>query len=73
MGTRFEIEAMQAADWRDVSAIYAEGLATGVAAFMSKPPLWRDWNRQHLDWARLVARASGSVLGWAALRTVADS
>ncbi|WP_354080689.1 hypothetical protein [Constrictibacter sp. MBR-5] len=61
-------------DWEQVRAILAEGLATGVAAFRSTPPLWRDWDAGHLDIGRLAARASdGRMLGWAALSPVPDT
>jgi phosphinothricin acetyltransferase len=70
---RFTIEPMQPGDWREVRGIYAEGLATGLASFMRKPPLWKAWDAGQLPFGRLVARAEGTVLGWAALRSVADT
>jgi len=60
-------------DWPAVRDIYAEGLATGIAAFMSRPPSQPDWNAAHLPFGRLVARADDTVLGWAALTPVADT
>lgn len=71
---KFVIAKMQRRDWGHVRAIYAEGLATGLAAFMSNPPIWRDWDREHLAIARFVARADESTLqGWSALAPVADN
>ncbi|MEZ5855752.1 MAG: hypothetical protein R3D67_13780 [Hyphomicrobiaceae bacterium] len=67
------IVAMDRADWKAVKAIYAEGLATGLAAFMTTPPLWRDWDRQALAIGRLVARSGNDIVGWAALAGVADT
>jgi phosphinothricin acetyltransferase len=65
---------MRRQDWRQVRAIYAEGLATGIASFLQSPPLWRDWNAGHLMTGRSVARASDfSVSGWAALAPVPDT
>lgn len=67
------IDPMQPHDWSEVRAIYAEGLATGIAAFMLKPPLWKAWDAGHLPFGRFVARHEGSIVGWAALGPVADT
>jgi phosphinothricin acetyltransferase len=61
------IEAMVAADWEQVCAIYREGIATGQATFETEPPPWDEWDAAHHRFARLVARAGGRVVGWAAL------
>ena len=66
----YTIETMHEADWDAVSAIYAEGLATGLAAFMSNPPSWEEWDADHLPHSRLVARGAAGVLGWASLAPV---
>lgn len=74
MGAGLSIEDMQRDDWDRVRALYAEGLATGLAAFTTDPPGWEDWDRGHLDIGRLVARAhDGTVTGWAALAPVPDT
>lgn len=68
------IENMQRDDWKDVRAIYGEGLATGLAAFMTSPPKWGAWNAGHLDIGRLVARrGDGTATGFAALSPVPDT
>ncbi len=69
----FSIDDMQRAEWARVRAIYAEGLATGLAAFMTTPPIWIAFDAGHLPVGRLVARRSGVILGWAALARVADT
>lgn len=71
--TAFKIDAMQDGDWSQVRAIYGEGLATGLAAFMLDPPRRQDWDRGHLTVGRLVARSRDSVIGWAALAPVPDN
>lgn len=76
MGHR--IDTMQRRDWVQVRTIYGQGLATGIAAFMTVPPKWKDWDAGHLPLARTVARedardGDGHVLGWAALAPVADT
>lgn len=74
MTTDVTIEAMKRADWAKVRAIYAEGLATGLAAFMTIPPTWPVWDARQLAFGRLVARTrDGSILGWAALTRAADT
>ena len=64
------IETMRADDWAEVRAIYVEGIATGEATFETEAPAWERWDGSHLDQCRLVGRARGHVLGWAALSPV---
>ena len=52
------IDPMQRCDWARVREIYAEGLATGLAAFLKTPPRWEEWDAGHLNDARLVARSA---------------
>ena len=67
------IDTMSDGDWPAVRAIYAAGLATGLAAFASTPPTQSDWNASHLSVGRLVTRVDGMVRGWAVLTPVADT
>lgn len=62
------ITDLVAADWPQVAAIYAEGIATRVATFETEVPAWADWDARMLPGLRLVARAAegGPVLGWTA-------
>ena len=64
------IEPMSAGDWPAVRAIYLEGIATGAATFETEAPSWEEWDAAHLSFARLVARASDNISGWAALSPV---
>lgn len=61
------IEPMISDDWPDVSSIYLEGIATGIATFETLPPTWEVWDRLHLPFGRLVARFEGAIAGWSAL------
>lgn len=61
------IEQMVPEDWPDVSSIFLEGIATGVATFETLPPNWEVWDREHLPFCRLAARHEGTIAGWAAL------
>ncbi len=54
-------------DWEAVRAIYREGIAGGNATFETDVPNWETWNKNHLRACRLVAKADGRVIGWAAL------
>ena len=65
-----EIAAMEATDWERVAAIYAEGIATGVATFETETPTWDEWDAAHLSIGRLVARTDGEIVGWAALAPI---
>jgi phosphinothricin acetyltransferase len=62
-----EIRAMTAADWPEVEAIYAAGVATGDATFETEPPSWEEFDRGRLTHSRLVAAEGGGIVGWAAL------
>lgn len=73
MDNEYTIDAMQPSDWAAVQSIYREGLATGLAAFMLTPLIWKDWDAGHLKVGRQVARRSGDILGWSALAPVADT
>ena len=61
---------MTADDWGAVREIYREGIATGNATFEKTDPDWEKWDAGHLRCCRLVPRADGRVLGWAALSPV---
>ena len=62
-----QIDSLRDSDWERVRAIYLEGLATGQASFETDAPSWAHWDAAHLAHSRLVARADGRVVGWAAL------
>jgi L-amino acid N-acyltransferase YncA len=61
---------MSAADWPEVRAIYAEGIAEGQATFEVEVPSWEQWDAGHLPHSRLVARQDNLVVGWAALSPI---
>ncbi len=66
------IEAMTAADWPAVAAIYRAGIDTGNATFASAPPEnWAAWSAGKAAACRLVARGEGGeIAGWAALSPI---
>ena len=68
----YTIDKMQTSRWEAVRAIYLEGIATGNATFETEAPDWETWNRNHLSFARLIARDDLSILGWAALSPVSS-
>ena len=69
-----QIVPMQRKDWVQVRTIYGQGLATGLAAFISVPPVWTVWDAGHLLIGRLVAHDTRErVVGWAALAPAPDN
>ena len=60
------VDSMSPGDWASVRAIYLEGIATRHATFETGAPSWQAWDAAHRA-ERLVARANGRVVGWAAL------
>ena len=61
------VDALTAADWPAVSAIYAEGIATRNATFETHVPSWEEWAWVHMCNPCLVAKLDGEIVGWAAL------
>ena len=54
-------------DYLAVAAVFAEGIATGLATFETVPPTWEKWDANHLREHRFVAELNGEVVGWAAV------
>ena len=61
---------MQPSDWPAVRSIYLEGIATGHATFETEAPSWENWDASHCPFARLIARESDRIIGWAMLSPV---
>jgi len=53
-------------DYPSVAAIFAEGIATGLATFEQEVPAWETWDAAHLREHRLVAELDREVVGWIA-------
>ena len=73
---KIDITSMSPHDWPVVSRIYQEGIETGMATFEVNVPTWEEWDGNHLEIGRFIARDSQSeisdVLGWAALSPVSS-
>lgn len=63
----FTIRSMLPSDWPDVSRVYADGIATGIATFETSVPDWEGWDAGHVESCRLVIDIDGEVVAWAAL------
>ena len=61
-----DVRPLQPEDWPAVAAIFAEGIATGLATFETETPSWEDWDAGHLPEHRFVAELDGEVVGWVA-------
>ena len=70
--TEVVIQPMQPQDWKQVAAIYLDGVATGQATFETDAPSWEQWDRGHLPFARLTAHQHNVIAGWAALSPVSQ-
>ena len=66
------LDTMRAEDWRQVRAIFLEGIHTGHSTFEADAPDWRTWDATHLSDHRLVYREDGRVLAWTALAHVSN-
>ncbi len=54
-------------DYPAVAAVFAEGIATGLATFETEVPGWDEWDAGHLADHRFVAELDGEVVGWIAV------
>ena len=61
------IDKMKSTDWEQVKNIYFDGINTGIATFQNEIPTWENWDKDHLNLCRLVARSESIILGWIAL------
>ena len=68
----YQIDTMKPEDWPQVAEIYQEGIDTGIATFVSEIPTWEDWDQEHIEACRLVARQGDEILGWTALIQTSD-
>lgn len=68
----FTIEEMRMSDWQQVAAIFQAGIETGTSTFLGNTPSWEEWDKEHCEDCRLVARAGENVLGWAAISPVSS-
>ena len=72
MTDRVRLREMTEADWPEVAAIWAEGIATGNATFETEPPSWAAFDATRKIEGRFVAEDGGAVVGWAALSPVSS-
>lgn len=72
--TDLHFQLMTEADWPEVSRIYAEGIATGIATFEAAPPAtWEDFIKTKRADACILARdAHGAAAAYAVLIPVSS-
>lgn len=63
---------MNSGDWEEVSRIYAQGMATGIATFEQVLPSYETWDEAHMQACRYIAEEKGQILGWVALSPVSS-
>ena len=61
------VRALDPDDYPAVAAVFAEGIATGLATFETAAPTWEEWDAGHLRDHRFVAELDGEVVGWVAV------
>lgn len=66
------VRSMNPSDWKEVSRIYSEGIATGIATFETQAPTYAQWDKAHTEHCRLIAEQDGEIMGWAALSPVSS-
>ncbi len=61
------VRALDPDDYPAVAAVFAEGIATGLATFETAAPTWEEWDAGHFRDHRFVAELDGEVVGWVAV------
>lgn len=67
-----EIVKMNSTDWLAVAEIYKQGIDSGMATFEKRIPDWKQWDENHIESCRLVAKDVDNIVGWAALSSVSS-
>lgn len=67
-----EIKNIDTRNYPMVTAIYLQGIATGVATFQIEPTSWEEWDKSHLKDCRIAAFEDGQMTGWVALTAVSN-
>jgi phosphinothricin acetyltransferase len=66
------LRPMSESDWKMVSEIYRQGIASGNATFETEVPPKEKWDKNHIKCCRIVAICDNTVAGWAALSPVSS-
>lgn len=67
-----ELVSIQEDNYKEVAAIYAQGITTGMATFETTIPDWPHWDKSHLPFGRIAAKTNQIMQGWAALSPVSS-
>lgn len=70
MSISIQIKYFSQKDWVAISAIYQEGINTGIATFETTVPTWKKWDASHIRSCRIMATTNETIVGWAALSPV---
>ncbi len=69
---RMKFEVITEENYPAVSKIYAEGIRTGIATFETSAPTWDAWDKDHLEFARIILFDGKDAVGWASLAGVSS-
>ena len=61
---------MKPGDWKEVAAIFKQGMDTNNATFDKEIPTCEEWDKAHVASCRIVAEIENTVVGWAALSPI---
>ncbi len=65
-----DIRTITQDNYSEVTGIYRQGIATGIATFQEDIPDWESWDKSHLPHCRIAAFEGEEMTGWAALTPV---
>jgi len=66
------IQLLRKKHYPQVSKIYAQGLATGIATFEIEVPTWENWDKKFLKKCRFIVLIGSEVVAWCALNPVSN-
>ena len=66
------IRPLKRDDWKAISIIYAQGIATKIATFETVVPEWKDWDKKYVKSCRIVAEIKDLVVGFGVLSPVSQ-
>ena len=66
------IQLLKKEHYPQISKIYDQGLATGIATFETEVPTWEEWDKKFLKKCRFIALMGTEVVAWCALNPVSS-
>ncbi|MCG1035619.1 GNAT family N-acetyltransferase [Polaribacter sargassicola] len=67
METLLSFVTINKENYKQVAAIYKEGIATQIATFETEVPDWKTWNNKYLSIGRIGLQEDNKIVAWGSL------